>query len=101
MRYTPPDNPNEYVARVIRDRLQELGITQTQFLNSNAFRSINKPTFNKVIRGEGSTQYRTVNAYLNALGLEIQIVPVQGAKEVLHELGLEDKKQTITYRNKE
>lgn len=99
MRYTSPDNPNEVVAKAIRDRLQELGITQTQFLNSNAFRSINKPTFYRVIQGEGSTQYRTVNAYLNALGLEIQIIPVQGSEEVLHNLGLEDPKQTITYRN--
>lgn len=98
MRRIPKDNPNEEIATAIRNRLDELGISQTMFLNSNSIKSINRPTFSKVIRGEGSTQYRTLKAYLNALGLEIRIVPVRDADTVLDELGLTDPKAPITYR---
>lgn len=98
MRRIPKDNPNKEIADAIRLRLEELGITQTKFLNSNAIKSINRPTFAKVVRGEGSTQYRTIKAYLEALGLEIRIVPVKDVDTTLDELGLTDPAEPITYR---
>lgn len=73
MRNIENDFP-EYVAKVFKERLNELGISQYRFINEYA-ELTNRPTLTRILRGSGSSSIMTIAHYADLLGLEIIIRP--------------------------
>lgn len=63
----------DYVAQTFKDRIKELGLSQNRFVNMYA-EFTNRPTLQRILRGEGSASMATVAHYANLLGLEIKFV---------------------------
>lgn len=61
-----------YIADKMKKRLKEIGMSQNRFINQVEFG--NRPTLVRIINGYSSS-ITTVQKYLNAVGLELKVVP--------------------------
>lgn len=62
----------DYVAKVFKERLKEMGLSQNRFVNTHV-EFANRPTLTRILRGDGGSNIATVAHYADMLGLEIII----------------------------
>lgn len=70
----------EYVSKVFKARLKELGLSQNRCVEEIADFST-RPTLRRIIRGHGSTNINTLAYFCEKLGLEIIIRPKEQDNE--------------------
>lgn len=69
----------KYVAEIFTERLKELGKSKYRFVRENPI--VNQPTLDRLLRGEGSTNIKTMAYYAEVLGLEVIIRKKRDTKQ--------------------
>lgn len=64
---------SKQIADILRNRLKELGLTQTAFVRKHAI-TTTYPAFSRILRGENGVNINLLAHYCDLLGFEIKLV---------------------------
>ena len=70
----------EMISTAVKGRLEELGMTRKQFCDQHKD-VVNRPTFDRIYAGANATNFSTLYAYLELLGLTVSITKSDSTNE--------------------
>lgn len=97
--YKEIQHTNEYVGEQFRKRMEELDISIYRF-TENLRDASSRPTFRRIMKGDGNTRLDSIAYYADLLGLEVIIRPKESVEATRERLGITDRQLKSSRKQK-